>query len=308
MSLKGKTLFISGGSRGIGLAIGVRAAVDGANVAIAGKTAEKHRHLRGTVYTAAEEIRKAGGQALPLVMDVRDESAVTLAVEKTVSAFGGIDICINNASAISLTGTLQTDMKRYDLMHQITARGTFLTSKICIPFLKHASNPHVLNMSPPLDVSAKWLSAHLAYTSAKLVMAMCTAGMAEEFRDDGIAFNSLWPRTGIATAAVEFAYSGKDGLRACRTVDIMADAAYVILNKPAREFTGNFLIDDQVLYDAGERDFDKYRVDPTRDLGDGDYLIPKYMALPSGVSLHAVARRRSDLSGGVDAPPDPENP
>ena len=293
MSLKGKTLFISGGSRGIGLAIGIRAARDGANVAIAAKTAEKHRHLPGTIYTAAEEIETAGGRALPLIMDVRSEEAVVKAVGETAAKFGGIDICINNASAISLTGTLQTDMKRYDLMHQITARGTFLTSKACIPFLKHAENPHVLNMSPPLDVSGKWLSAHLAYTSAKLMMAMCTAGMAEEFRDDGIAFNSLWPRTGIATAAIEFAYSGKDGMGACRSVDIMADAAYVILNKPAREFTGNFLIDDQVLYDAGERDFDKYRVDPTRDLGDGNYMIPDRMGLPPDVSLRAVANAPS---------------
>src|SRR5215469_4237192 len=243
-SLKGKTIFMTGGSRGIGLAIGLRAARDGANVAIAAKTATKHRHLPGTIYSAAEEIEKAGGRALPLVVDVRNDQAVYDAVEKTVATFGGIDICLNNASAISLTGTLETDMKRFDLMHQITARGTFLTSKACIPHLKQAANPHVLNMSPPLDVSAKWLGRHVAYTSAKLVMAMCTRGMAEEFRADGIAFNSLWPRTGIATAAIEFAVSGKEGLRHCRTVDIMSDAAYVILTKDARQFTGNFCIDD----------------------------------------------------------------
>jgi citronellol/citronellal dehydrogenase len=290
MSLKGKTIFMTGGSRGIGLAIALRAARDGANIAIAAKTAAPHRHLPGTIYTAAEEIERAGGKALPLVVDVRNDGAVFDAVEKTAATFGGIDICLNHASAISLTGTLETDMKRFDLMHQITARGTFLTSKACIPHLKRAANPHVLNMSPPLNLDTKWLGRHVAYTSAKLVMAMCTAGMAEEFRADGIAFNSLWPRTGIATAAIEFAVSGKEGLRACRTVDIMSDAAYVILNKKAREFTGNFLIDDIVLYEAGERDFDKYRVDPSHDLGGGDYMIPDTMPLPPGVSLKAVRR------------------
>lgn len=290
MSLKGKTIFMTGGSRGIGLAIALRAARDGANIAIAAKTAAPHRHLPGTIYTAAEEIERAGGKALPLVVDVRNDGAVFDAVEKTAASFGGIDICLNNASAISLTGTLETDMKRFDLMHQITARGTFLTSKACIPHLKRAANPHVLNMSPPLNLDTKWLGQHVAYTSAKLVMAMCTAGMAEEFRKDGIAFNSLWPRTGIATAAIEFAVSGKEGLRACRTVDIMSDAAYIILNKKAREFTGNFLIDDIVLYEAGERDFDKYRVDPSHDLGGGDYMIPDTMPLPPGVSLKAVQR------------------
>ncbi|WP_439815031.1 SDR family oxidoreductase [Zavarzinia sp. CC-PAN008] len=287
-AFKEKTLFMTGGSRGIGLAIALRVARDGGNVAIAAKTAAPHKHLPGTIYTAAEEIEKAGGRALPLVVDVRNDAQVFEAVEKTVEAFGGIDICLNNASAISLTGTLETDMKKYDLMHQITARGAFLTSKACIPHLKRAPNPHVLNMSPPLAMPVKWLGRHVAYTSAKLVMAMCTAGMAEEFRDDGIAFNSLWPRTGIATAAIEFAVSGQEGLRGCRTVDIMADAAHVILMKEARTFSGNFLIDDQVLYDAGIRDFDQYRVDPTHDLGGGDYMIPDTMPLPPGVSLKAV--------------------
>jgi citronellol/citronellal dehydrogenase len=290
MSLKGKTIFMTGGSRGIGLAIALRAARDGANIAIAAKTAAPHRHLPGTIYTAAEEIERAGGKALPLVVDVRNDGAVFDAVEKTAASFGGIDICLNNASAISLTGTQETDMKRFDLMHQITARGTFLTSKACIPHLKRAANPHVLNMSPPLNLDTKWLGQHVAYTSAKLVMAMCTAGMAEEFRKDGIAFNSLWPRTGIATAAIEFAVSAKDRMRASRTEDIMSDAAYIVLNKKAREFTGNFLIDDIVLYEAGERDFDKYRVDPSHDLGGGDYMIPDTMPLPPGVSLKAVQR------------------
>src|ERR1700744_2124418 len=272
MSLQAKTLFITGASRGIGLAIALRAARDGANIAIAPKPAEPNPKLPGTIYTAAEEIEKAGGKALPILCDIRFEEQVQAAVDATVARFGGIDICVNNASAISMTGTLATDMKRYDLMNQINARGTYLTSKACIPHLKQAANPHVLNMSPPLDVSAKWLGRHLGYTSAKLVMAMCTRGMAEEFRPDGIAFNSLWPRTGIATAAIEFAVSGQEGLRACRTVDIMSDAAYVIFNKDARAYTGNFLIDDIVLYEAGERDFDKYRVDPSYDMGSGDYM------------------------------------
>lgn len=285
MSLKGKTLFMTGGSRGIGLAIGKRVAADGANVVIAAKTAEPHRHLPGTIYSAAKEIEDAGGKALPIVCDVREEDQVYSAVEQAVNRFGGIDLLLNNASAISLTGTLETSMKKYDLMHQITARGTFLTSKACIPWLKQAANPHVLNMSPPLAIDSHYLGKHVAYTSAKLVMAMCTAGMAEEFREDGIAFNSLWPRTAIATAAIQFAVSGDEGMRRSRTVDIMSDAAYVIFNKKASEFTGNFLIDDQVLYDAGERDFDKYRVDPTADLGAGDYMIPDSMPLPPGVSL-----------------------
>ena len=288
MSLAGKTIFMTGGSRGIGLAIGVRAARDGANVAIAAKTAEPHRHLPGTIYTAAEEIERAGGAALPLVVDVRDAGAVEAAVERTAQRFGGIDILINNASAIDLRGTLATEVKRYDLMHQITARGSFVASRAAIPHLKRAANPHVLNMSPPIDLDPKWLGRHVAYTAAKYLMSMWTLGMAEEFRNDGIAFNSLWPRTGIATAAIEFAVSGQEGLRRCRTVDIMADAAYVILTRPARELTGQFLIDDTVLYDAGERDFDKYRVDPTCDLGSGDYMIPANMPPPPGVSLKAL--------------------
>ncbi len=289
MSLKGKTLFMSGGSRGIGLAIALRAARDGANVALAAKTAEPHRHLPGTIYSAAEAIEEAGGTALPLVADVRDEATIFDAVERTVERFGGIDLVLNNASAISLTGTLETDMKRYDLMFDITARGSYVVSKACIPHLKRAANPHVLNMCPPLDVSPKWLGRHPAYTAAKLVMAMWTRGMAEEFKADGIAFNGLWPRTGIATAAIEFAVSGQEGLRACRTVEIMSDAAYVIYTKRAADFTGHFLIDDMVLYDAGVRDFDRYRVDPTRDLGGGDYMIPPdEYPLPPGVTLKAA--------------------
>jgi citronellol/citronellal dehydrogenase len=284
MSLSGKTLFITGASRGIGLEIALRAARDGANIAIAAKTAEPHKHLPGTIYTAADEIERAGGKALPLVVDVRDEANVAAAVEQTVEAFGGIDICVNNASAIQLTGTEATDMKRYDLMHQINTRGTFVTSKACIPHLKRAANPHVLMISPPLDMSPRWFGPHVAYTMAKFGMSMCVLGMAEEFKADGIAFNALWPRTGIATAAIRFALSGDEGLRQCRKPQIMSDAAYAIFNKPSRELTGQFLIDDSFLYGEGVRDFEPYRVDPTRPLMP-DFFVPADCELPPGVKL-----------------------
>ncbi len=284
MSLQGKTLFVTGASRGIGLAIALRAARDGANIAIAAKTAEPHKHLPGTIYSAAKEIEAAGGKALPLIVDVRDEASVYEAVEKTVAAFGGIDICVNNASAIQLTGTLQTDMKRYDLMNQVNARGTYLTSKACIPHLKNAANPHVLALSPPLDMSPRWFGGHVAYTMAKFGMSMCVLGMAEEFKADGIAFNALWPRTGIATAAIQFALAGDEGMKQCRTVEIMADAAHAIFEKPARDFTGNFLIDDTFLYAQGERDFDKYRVDPTTRLMP-DFFVPADSVPPPGVVI-----------------------
>jgi citronellol/citronellal dehydrogenase len=286
MSLSGKTLFITGASRGIGLAIGLRAARDGANVVIAAKTAEPHKKLPGTIYSAAEEIEKAGGQALPIVVDVREPDSVNAAVEAAVARFGGIDILVNNASAIQLTGTLQTDIRRFDLMNQVNARGTFITSRACIPHLKQSSNPHVLMLSPPLDMSPRWFAGHVAYTMAKFGMSMCVLGMAEEFKDDGIAFNALWPRTGIATAAIEFALTGEEGLRHCRTVDIMSDAAYAIFNKPSRQCTGNFFIDDVLLYQEGERDFDKYRVDPTKDLMP-DFFVPADTPLPHGVSMKA---------------------
>jgi len=286
VSLAGKTLFVTGASRGIGLAIALRAARDGANVAIAAKTAEPHKHLPGTIYTAAREIEDAGGKALPLIVDVRDEANVFEAVEKTVAAFGGIDVCVNNASAIQLTGTEATDMKRYDLMHQINARGTFLTSKACIPHLKRASNPHVLMLSPPLDMSPRWFGTHVAYTMAKFGMSMCVLGMSEEFKADGIAFNALWPRTGIATAAIRFALAGDEGMRQCRTVEIMADAAHAIFEKPARDFTGKFLIDDSFLYAEGVRDFEQYRVDPTRPLMP-DFFVPADDPPPPGVKIGA---------------------
>ena len=284
MSLEGKTLFVTGASRGIGLAIALRAARDGANVAIAAKTAEAHPKLPGTIYTAAEEIEQAGGKALPLIVDVRDEANVLDAVAQTVAKFGGIDICVNNASAISLTGTEATDMKRYDLMNQINARGTFLTSKACIPHLKRAANPHVLMLSPPLDMNPRWFQGHVAYSMAKFGMSMCVLGMAAEYKADGIAFNALWPRTGIATAAIKFALAGDEGMKQCRTVEIMADAAHAIFVKPAREFSGNFLIDDSLLYDEGVRDFDHYRVDPTARLMP-DFFVPEDNVPPPGVVI-----------------------
>jgi citronellol/citronellal dehydrogenase len=215
---------------------------------------------------------------------VRDEASVQAAVDATVERFGGIDICVNNASAISLTGTLQTEMKRYDLMNQVNARGTYLVSKACIPHLARSANPHVLMLSPPLDMSAKWFAPHVAYSMAKFGMSMCVLGMAEEFRHDGIAFNALWPRTGIATAAIQFALAGEEGLRHCRKVEIMSDAAHAIFEKPAREFTGNFLIDDTFLYGEGVRDFLQYSVDPTQSLM-RDFFVPDSAAPPPGVTI-----------------------
>ncbi|MFC7049158.1 SDR family oxidoreductase [Emcibacter nanhaiensis] len=272
--LKGKTLFITGGSRGIGLAIAKRAAADGANVTIAAKSTEPHPKLEGTIYTAAEEIEQAGGTALPLAVDIRDEGLVSDAVAKTVDTFGGIDILINNASAISLTPTLHTEMKRYDLMHQINTRGTFMVSKACIPHLKKAENPHVLNLSPPLNMEAKWFAPHVAYTMAKFGMSMCVLGMAEEFRRDGIAFNALWPRTAIATAAVKNLLGGDTAIRGSRKPEIMADAAHIILTRDSREFTGNFCVDDELLASEGMTDLSSYAVDP--DAG----LLPDFFVEP----------------------------
>lgn len=285
--LKGKTLLITGASRGIGLAIGLRAARDGANIVVAAKTDSPHPKLEGTVHTAAAAIEKAGGRALPLVVDVRMEDQVVQAAAQAAERFGGIDILVNNASAISLTGTLQTEMKRYDLMHQVNTRGTFLMSKACLPYLLKAANPHVLNLSPPLDMSPKWFQGHVAYTMAKYGMSMCVLGMAEEFRGK-VAFNALWPRTAIATAAVRNVLAGDEGMKHCRTVDILADAAYAIFAKPTRDFTGNFLIDDTFLYGEGVRDFDRYRVDRTKDLMP-DFFVPESAAPPPGVSLKAAA-------------------
>jgi citronellol/citronellal dehydrogenase len=273
MSLKGKTLFITGGSRGIGLAIAVRAARDGANVAIAAKTAEPHPKLPGTIYSAAEEIEKAGGKALPILCDIREEQQLTEAVQKTAETFGGIDILVNNASAIQLTGTLQTDMKRYDLMNGINARGTYMSGRICIPYLKKSANPHILTLSPPLDMKPKWFGPNLAYAIAKYGMSLCTLGWAEEFRKDGIAANSLWPRTTIATAAVKM-IGGDPFLKQSRTPEVMADAAHAILTKNSREFTGQFCIDDLVLYEAGVRDFSPYAAVPGTTRFLPDFFLP----------------------------------
>ncbi len=264
--LAGKTLFITGASRGIGLAIGMRAARDGANIVIAAKTAEPHPKLPGTIYTAAAEIEAAGGRALPLVTDIQDESQVAAAVARAVETFGGIDILVNNASAISLTPTLQTPMKRYDLMHHINTRGTFVCSQACLPRLLQAENPHILNISPPLNMEARWFAPHVAYTMAKYGMSMCVLGMAEEFRGQGVAVNALWPRTAIATAAVKNLLGGDETIRRCRKPDIMADAAYAILTQPSRACTGNFFIDEDVLRNAGVTDFAAYAVDPAAEL------------------------------------------
>jgi len=266
MSLKGKTLFITGASRGIGLAIGLRAARDGANVAIAAKSAEPNPKLPGTVFTAAKEIDTAGGKGLPLVCDIRFEDQVAAAVAKTVETFGGIDILVNNASAISLTGTEATPMKRYDLMHQINTRGTFLCSQACIKHLKKSANPHILNISPPLNMEERWFAPHVAYTMAKFGMSLCVLGMAGEFRTAGIAVNALWPRTTIATAAIKNLLGGDAGMRGSRKPEIMADAAYVIFSKPSRELTGKFLIDDEVLAAEGKTDLTEYAIDPTAQL------------------------------------------
>jgi citronellol/citronellal dehydrogenase len=282
--LKGKTLLISGASRGIGLAIGLRAARDGANVAVLAKTAEPHPNLPGTIYTAAEDIEKAGGKALPLVTDIRHEDQVAAAVDETVKAFGGIDICVNNASAIQLTNTLSTEMKRFDLMHSINARGTFMVSKYCIPHLEKSDNAHILSLSPPLDMNAKWFAGHVAYSLAKFGMSICMLGMAEELKPKGIAANALWPRTTIATAAVQNVL-GEQLMRMSRTPEILADAAHLIFTKPAGEFTGNFVIDDTFLAEHGVSDFDKYRVDPTSKL-QLDFFVPD--DYPAPASLQAA--------------------
>src|SRR5271156_4447687 len=258
MSLAGKTLFITGASRGIGLAIGLRAARDGANVAIAAKTVEPHPKLPGTIYTAAEEIEKAGGKALPLVVDVRDEATVKEAIDKTAAHFGGVDIVVNNASAISLTPSVATDMKRYDLMHQINTRGTFVVSKWAIPHLEKAKNPHILMISPPLDMKEKWFAAHTAYSMAKFGMSLVVLGLAGELRPKGIAVNALWPRTVIATAAVKNLLGGDPAMARARSVDIVSDAARVILTRPSREFTGNFALVEDVLASAGISDLSGY--------------------------------------------------
>ena len=284
MSLKGKTLFITGGSRGIGLAIALKAAADGANIAIAAKTVEPHPRLEGTIHTAAAAIEKAGGKALALRVDVREEAAVKAALDATAAKFGGIDIVVNNASAIQLTQVAATEIRRYDLMMGINARGTFMVSKYALPHLAKAANPHILMLSPPLDMQTKWFAPHTAYSMAKFGMSLVVLGLAGEQRGK-IAVNALWPRTTIATTAIKNLLGGDAIMRMSRTPDILAEAAYRIIHKP-KTFTGNFLIDDTFLAGEGIADFDQYRVDPTQPL-QVDFFVPDSMPAPAGVSLKA---------------------
>ena len=286
MSLKGRTLFITGASRGIGLAIALRAARDGANVAIAAKTDKPHPKLPGTIFTAADEIAKAGGHPLPLVVDVRDETQVKSAIERTVETFGGLDIVINNASAISRTPVVDTDMRRFDLMHQVNARGTFMVSKYAIPHLEKAGNSHILMNSPPLDMREKWFAGSTGYSIAKYGMSLVVLGLAGELREKGIAVNALWPRTTIATAAINNLLGGERVMRMSRTPDIMADAAYRIFHKPSRSFTGHFLIDDSFLAGEGVTDFEPYRVDAGETLAP-TFFVPDEPAPPPGVTIAA---------------------
>src|SRR5712692_6946054 len=286
MSLKGRTLFITGASRGIGLAIALRAARDGANIVIAAKTKEPHPKLPGTIFTAAEEVARAGGQALPLAVDVRDEAQVKTAIEQAVAAFGGLDIVVNNASAVARVPVAETDMRRFDLMHAINTRGTFMVSKYAIPHLEKAENPHILMNSPPLDMREKWFAPHTAYSIAKFGMSLVVLGLAGELRSKGIAVNALWPRTTIATSAIKNLLGGEDVMRKSRTPGILADAAYRVFLKPARSFSGNFLIDDTFLAGEGVTDFERYRVDPSEPLAP-DFFVPDDSKPPAGVSLAA---------------------
>lgn len=297
--LAGRTLFITGASRGIGKAIALKAAKDGANVVIAAKTAEPHPKLPGTIYSAAKEIEAAGGKCLPCIVDVRDEQQIQNAVDAAVKQFGGIDIVINNASAISLTGTLETNMKKYDLMHQCNTRGTFLVSKLCLPYLKVGKNPHILNISPPLNLNPVWFTNHVAYTMAKYGMSMCVLGMAEEFRNDGIAVNALWPKTGITTAAMDMLgklLGGDETVNQLRFPEIMADAAYVILTKDSKSFTRNFCIDEDVLKEAGVTDFDKYAVKPGTPLLP-DFFLDEFLTHNNKAATAEAAKEESKTVG-----------
>ncbi len=287
MSLAGKTIFITGASRGIGEAIAVRCARDGANVAIAAKTAEEHPKLPGTIHTAAAAIEKAGGKALPIVCDIRDEAQVEAAVAKTVETFGGIDIVVNNASAIFPMSTKDTPVKRWDLMHQVNARGTYLVTQKCLPYLEKAENPHILALSPPLDMREMWFAPHVAYTSAKYGMSLCILGWAGEFRGR-IAANAIWPRTAIATAAIANVLAGEEAFRNCRKPEILAETAYRVMLKPAAEFTGNFLIDDSFLVSEGVTDLDQYSMEPGVELLP-DFFVPEEPAAPDGVKIMNIA-------------------
>lgn len=284
MSLKDKTLFITGASRGIGLAIALCAARDGANIAIAAKTDTPHPKLPGTIHSAAKEVEQAGGRALPLVVDVRDEESVKAGIARTAETFGGIDIVVNNASAVQVTPVVDTDMRRFDLMNGVNARGTFMVSKFAIPYLEKAENPHILMNSPPLDMKEKWFAPHTAYSMAKFGMSMVALGLAGELRSRGIAVNALWPRATIATSAIQNLLGGDTIMRMSRKPEIMADAAYAIFNKKAADFTGHFLIDDSFLYGEGVRDFEHYRVDPTQPLAPV-FFTPDEPPPPPGVVI-----------------------
>ncbi|XP_059177790.1 hydroxysteroid dehydrogenase-like protein 2 [Physella acuta] len=293
--LAGKTVFITGASRGIGKAIALKVAKDGANVVIAAKTAEAHPKLPGTIYTAAEEVNKAGGKGFPCIVDIRNEEQVQEAVKQTVAKFGGIDILVNNASAISLTPTLATPMKKYDLMNGVNARGTYLCSQACLPYLLKSPNPHILNISPPLNMSPKWFAGHVAYTMAKYGMSMCALGMAEEFRDQGVAVNALWPRTAIWTAAMEMIGGGSGVKEQCRKVDIMSDAAYVIFSRESRKCTGNFFIDDEVLKSVGvsDSDIENYACVPGKTLLPDFFLDTDAAAIKSQIKTEASPKESS---------------
>src|SRR5919204_4458629 len=284
MTLKGRTLFITGASRGTGRAIALRAARDGANIVVAAKTDKPHPKLPGTIFTAAEEISKSGGNALPIAVDVRDEAQVKSAIERAVATFGGLDIVVNNASAVQRTPVVDTDMRRFDLMHQINTRGTFMVSKYAIPHLEKARNPHILMNSPPLDMQEKWFAGSTGYSMAKFGMSLVALGLAGELRDKGIAVNALWPRATIATAAIKNLLGGDRVMRMSRKPEIMADAAHAIFHKPAKSFTGNFLIDDSFLAGEGVTDFEQYRVDPSEPLAP-TFFVPDEPPPPPGVSV-----------------------
>lgn len=281
-NLNGKSIFISGGSRGIGLAIAKRAAKDGANITIAAKTADPHPKLEGTIHTTAKAIEELGGKALPLQMDIRDEEGVKAAIDKAADHFGGIDIIVNNASAIFLQPTTAVEMKRFDLMHQVNSRGTFMVSKFAIPYLEKSENPHILSLSPPLDMKTKWFAPHLAYSMAKFGMSLVVLGLAGELAPQKIGVNALWPRTTIATAAIANNF-GQMAMAKCRTDEIMADAAHIIMTSPSSEMTGQFHIDDTLLAQNGVTNFDKYRVDPTQDLIP-DFFVPEDSEAPESLA------------------------
>lgn len=287
MSLKGKTIFITGASRGIGLAIAKRCARDGANIVIAAKSDKKHPKLEGTIHSAAEAVEAAGGQALAVKCDIREEAEVEAAVEAAVARFGGIDAVINNASAIYPRGTADVPMKRYDLMHGVNGRGTFLTTQKCLPHLMKAANPHIIALAPPLDMRAMWFGPHVAYTSAKYQMSLCILGWGEEFKGR-IGANAIWPRTAVATAAIANVLADQEAMRNCRKPEILADTAYKVLLKPAADFTGHFLIDDTFLWEEGERDLDQYSYQPDIELLP-DFFVPDYVPAPPGVKIMNVS-------------------